>query len=113
MACILLDVQMPGVSGPQLQQRLLERGDAPPVIFITGRGDLSAGVDAMKLGAGDFLEKPVDGEVPLAAVRRRPPAPTPAAREKAIGVAERGEAQQPVRAAERRHLDFIIHYSLL
>jgi FixJ family two-component response regulator len=70
MACILLDVQMPGLSGPLLHQRLLERGSAPPVIFITGRSDVMAGVDAMKRGAADFLEKPVDGEVLLAAVRR-------------------------------------------
>jgi FixJ family two-component response regulator/signal transduction histidine kinase len=70
MACILLDVQMPGLSGPQLHQRLLERGCAPPIIFITGRSDVTAGVDAMKRGAADFLEKPVDGEVLLVAVRR-------------------------------------------
>jgi FixJ family two-component response regulator len=69
LACVLLDVQMPGLSGPQLHQRLLERGSAPPVIFITGRSDVPAGVEAMKRGAADFLEKPVDGEVLLAAVR--------------------------------------------
>ncbi|MDL9997518.1 response regulator [Variovorax sp. J22P240] len=70
VACILLDIQMPGVSGLQLQQRLLERGCSPSIIFLTGHGNVSAGVDAMKLGAADFLEKPVDGEVLLAAVRR-------------------------------------------
>ena len=70
LACVLLDVQMPGLSGPQLHQRLLERGSAPPVIFITGRSEVAAGIDAMKRGAADFLEKPVDGEVLLAAVRR-------------------------------------------
>jgi FixJ family two-component response regulator len=70
MACILLDMQMPGLSGPQLHQRLLDGGCAASVIFITGRGDVPAGVDAMKRGAADFLEKPVDGEVLLAAVRR-------------------------------------------
>ncbi|MDN8615029.1 ATP-binding protein [Variovorax ginsengisoli] len=69
-ACILLDVQMPGLFGPQLHRRLLEGGCAPPVIFITGRSDVAAGVDAMKRGAADFLEKPVDGEVLLAALRR-------------------------------------------
>lgn len=70
LACILMDVQMPGLSGPQLHQHLLELGCAPPVIFVTGRSDLTAGVDAMKRGAVDFLEKPVDGEVLLAAVGR-------------------------------------------
>ena len=70
VACMLLDVQMPGTSGPQLQQRLLERGCAPSIIFITGNGDVAEGVNAMKRGAADFLQKPVDGEVLLAAVRR-------------------------------------------
>jgi len=70
LACVLLDMQMRGLSGPQLHERLLERGCAPPVIFITGRSDVAAGVDAMKRGAADFLEKPVDGDVLLAAVRR-------------------------------------------
>jgi FixJ family two-component response regulator/signal transduction histidine kinase len=70
LACVLLDMQMPGLSGPQLHRRLLQHGSAPPVIFITGRSDVAAGIDAMKRGAADFLEKPVDGEVLLAAVRR-------------------------------------------
>ena len=67
---VLLDLQLPGLSGPQLQQRLLQRGCAPSVIFLTGHGDVSAGIDAMKLGAADFLEKPADAQVLLAAVRR-------------------------------------------
>lgn len=70
LVCVLLDVQMPGVSGLQLQQRLGKDGIAAPVIFITGHGDLRSGVDAMKHGAADFLQKPVDGEVLLSAVRR-------------------------------------------
>ncbi|MDM0015366.1 response regulator [Variovorax sp. J22P168] len=70
VACILLDIQMPGISGPQLHERLLERGSTPAVIFLTGRGNLSAGIDAMKHGAADFLEKPADSVVLLAAVRR-------------------------------------------
>ncbi|RZL86599.1 MAG: response regulator [Variovorax sp.] len=70
VACLLLDIRMPGLSGPELQQRLLEQGGAPPIVFLTGHGEVSAGVDAMKLGAADFLVKPVDGEVLFAAVRR-------------------------------------------
>jgi len=70
VACVLLDVRMPGLSGLQLQKRLSEQALAPPVIFITGHGDLMSGVDAMKRGAADFLQKPVDGEVLLAAVSR-------------------------------------------
>jgi len=69
VACLLVDMQMPGLSGPQLQQRLLERGCTPPIIFITGRSDLGAGIEVMKKGAADFLEKPVEADVLLAAVR--------------------------------------------
>jgi FixJ family two-component response regulator len=70
VACLLLDVQMPGMSGPELQQLLATRGPAPPIVFLTGRADVAAGVDAMKLGAVDFLAKPVDDAVLIGAVRR-------------------------------------------
>ncbi|SEL83837.1 response regulator transcription factor [Halomonas daqiaonensis] len=55
---ILLDVRMPGLSGLQVQQRLLERGDDTPVIFMTGHGDVPMAVSALKSGAFDFIEKP-------------------------------------------------------
>ena len=64
--CILLDVRMPGMSGMRLQEELMRRQIHLPVIFLTGYGELSTGVDAMKLGAVDFLTKPVDGEKLLA-----------------------------------------------
>ncbi|MDM0047092.1 response regulator [Variovorax dokdonensis] len=70
VACLVLDMRMPGISGPQLQQQLVENGISAPVIFVTGHGDVAAGIDAMKLGAVDFLEKPVDEAVLLAAVQR-------------------------------------------
>ncbi|MFD0882941.1 ATP-binding protein [Variovorax dokdonensis] len=70
VACLLLDMQMPGISGPQLQQRLAESGIAASVLFVTGHGDVAVGIDAMKRGAVDFLEKPVDDAVLLAAVQR-------------------------------------------
>ncbi|MDM0073728.1 response regulator [Variovorax sp. J2P1-59] len=70
VACILLDMRMPGLSGEALQQRLLEKGCAPPIIFVTGHGEVASGIGAMKLGASDFLEKPVDAEVLVAAVSR-------------------------------------------
>jgi FixJ family two-component response regulator len=68
VACVLLDVQMPGMSGPELQAELAARDHAPPVVFLTGHGDVAAGVDAMKRGAVDFLEKPVDRDRLLAVV---------------------------------------------
>ena len=56
--CVLLDVRMPGMSGPALQQELSVRGSILPVIFITGHGDVSMAVEAMQHGAFDFVEKP-------------------------------------------------------
>ncbi|MDM0024387.1 response regulator [Variovorax saccharolyticus] len=70
VACVLLDNRMPGLSGQALQARLLDKGSAPPIIFITGHGEVAAGIGAMKLGASDYLEKPVDADVLVAAVRR-------------------------------------------
>ena len=68
--CILLDINMPEVSGIELQSRLIEQGHDLPVVFLTGHGDVSNSVVAMKRGALDFLTKPVDEAVLLLAVRR-------------------------------------------
>ncbi|MBY5570790.1 response regulator transcription factor [Rhizobium leguminosarum] len=55
--CVLLDLQMPGQSGLQIQCRLRELAPLLPVVFLTGKGDIRASVEAMKAGAKDFLEK--------------------------------------------------------
>jgi FixJ family two-component response regulator len=68
--CIVLDISMPGFSGIQLQQELIEKNCALPVIFLTGRGDIPTSVHAMKHGAVDFLTKPVDDISLISAVRR-------------------------------------------
>jgi FixJ family two-component response regulator len=68
--CVLLDLQMPGKSGLELQQALFERGIGLPLIFISGRADVPAAVSAMKQGAVDFLSKPVDPQALLTAVER-------------------------------------------
>ena len=67
--CVLLDVRMPGMRGPELQRVMIERHIRLPVVFLTGHGDVGTSVDAMKLGAVDFLEKPVLSERLLAAIR--------------------------------------------
>lgn len=56
--CIVLDIRMPGLSGLEVQKQLAERGVEVPVIFITGHGDVPMAVEAMRLGAFDFVEKP-------------------------------------------------------
>ncbi|MBY5326693.1 response regulator transcription factor [Rhizobium leguminosarum] len=55
--CVLLDLQMPGQSGLQIQRRLCELAPQLPVVFLTGEGDIKTSVEAMKAGAKDFLEK--------------------------------------------------------
>src|SRR5262245_34219214 len=67
--CIISDVRMPGVSGIDLLRRLRELKFGVPVIVITGHGDVPLAVEAMKIGAVDFLEKPFDDEALLASVR--------------------------------------------
>ena len=67
---MLLDVRMPGPSGLDLQAALRERGIALPVIFLTGHGDVSTSVRAMKTGAVDFLTKPVERETLFEALHR-------------------------------------------
>ncbi len=60
IACLILDVRMPGMSGLQLQDELLARGSHLPVVFITGHGDVPMAVATMKKGAADFIEKPFE-----------------------------------------------------
>jgi FixJ family two-component response regulator len=58
LGCILLDVQIPGLSGPELQGRLAEVGSTLPIIFLTGHADTQTTVRTIKAGAEDFLTKP-------------------------------------------------------
>ena len=67
--CLLLDMTMPGLSGLDLQQALVARGEPPPIIFLTGHADIPDTVQAMKGGAVEFLTKPVEDARLLDAVR--------------------------------------------
>jgi len=89
--CLILDVRMPGSSGLDLQNHLTTTGDAPPIVFLTGHGDIPMSVKAMKAGAVDFLTKPVRDQTLLDAVSagiRR-------------DIARRGEAQIAKEYSER------------
>src|SRR5689334_14718147 len=66
--CVLLDVRMPEIDGLEVQAALKERGVLLPVVVMTGHGDINTAVEAMKLGAVDFIEKPFEKAVLLSAI---------------------------------------------
>lgn len=68
-ACLLLDVRLPGPSGLELQAALRRHNVEVPVIFLTGHANVASSVQAMKAGAVDFLEKPVEPDILFAAIR--------------------------------------------
>jgi len=94
--CILLDVQLPG----DLQAALLRKGVALPIIFLTGHADVPSTVRAMKAGAVDFLEKPVNRGTLLEALRRALEADT--ARRNALAAANRHQARLDLLTARER-----------
>jgi FixJ family two-component response regulator len=68
--CILLDVRIPGLSGPDLQARLIDLGSTLPIVFLTGHADIPTTVQTIKAGAQDVLTKPVSSDQLLGAVER-------------------------------------------
>src|SRR5260221_9209807 len=69
LGCLVLDVQLPGISGLDLQQELATKDIRIPIIFLTGHGDIPMSVQAVKAGALEFLTKPFDNEYLLETVR--------------------------------------------
>jgi FixJ family two-component response regulator len=67
--CLVLDLSMPGQTGLELQKMLADKAGAPPIIFVTGQGDIPSSVQAMRRGAVEFLTKPVDDGVLLDVIR--------------------------------------------
>lgn len=68
--CIVLDIRMPGMSGMDLQKELVSRGSELPIIFVTGHGDVPLAVEAMQLGAVDFVQKPYRDQELLDKIRK-------------------------------------------
>ena len=68
--CVIMDLRMPGLSGLEVQEKLRERHEAIPIIFVTGYGDVKAAVQAMKNGAANFLEKPFHHQELLDSVQK-------------------------------------------
>jgi len=100
-SCLVVDLRMPGLSGLDLQDLLLERGIELSLVFISGRADVQSGVQAMKGGAVDFLDKPVSDDALLAAVARG----LEQDRERRIRKAERAELQQRLDTLTPRERD--------
>jgi FixJ family two-component response regulator len=69
VGCLMLDLRLPGMSGLEIQARLAAMGAVPPVVFMTGHGDVASGIEAMKRGAVDFLSKPVEHDVLVGVLR--------------------------------------------
>ena len=66
--CLVLDLALPGLTGLELQRLLEQQASLLPIVFLTGRGDIAASVQAMKHGAADFLTKPIDDTALIAAI---------------------------------------------
>jgi FixJ family two-component response regulator len=69
VGCLILDIGLPGIDGMELQQRLNSQGTAPPIIFVTGHGEVPLATHALRAGALDFLPKPCDAPVLLDRIR--------------------------------------------
>ena len=100
-SCLVVDLKMPGLSGLDLQDLLLERDIELSLVFISGRADVQSGVRAMKGGAVDFLEKPVSDEALLVAVERG----LEQDRERRIQRAERAQLQERLGTLTPRERD--------
>jgi FixJ family two-component response regulator len=105
-ACLVLDLQLPDVGGLELQQQLTG-GDAPPIVFLTGHGDIPSTVRAMKAGAVEFLSKPVGDQDLLRAVESAIELDR-AARQKRSELAGLRERYALLTSREREVLPFVI-----
>ena len=105
-ACLVLDLELPGISGLELQQELAAT-DAPPIVFITGHGDIPSSVRAMKAGAIEFLSKPFSEQELLQAIDAAI-AVDRAARQKRSELAELERHYNLLTPREREVLPFVV-----
>jgi FixJ family two-component response regulator len=106
--CLLLDICLPRMSGLDMQRTLIDSGDGRPIVFLTGHGDIQTSVQAMRVGAVDFLTKPIDDARLFAAVDRALQRDLDARNERAIrGVIE--ERLGTLTRRERQVMDQVIH----
>jgi FixJ family two-component response regulator len=106
--CLVLDVQMPGLNGLELQRTLEEENVHLPIVFITGHGDIPMSVHAMKAGAADFLPKPFDDQNLLDAVRQAVAKDTQARRQRAdFSVLQ--ERVESLTTREREVLELVVN----
>jgi FixJ family two-component response regulator len=107
IGCVILDVCMPGMTGLELRDRMTSENISLPIVFLTGHGDVPMGVDAMKKGAVDFLQKPVNDDALLEAIGR-------AVEQHARALSQQQEvartqaALQQLTARERQVLEYVI-----
>ena len=105
--CVVTDIRMPEMSGMDLLRHLRDRASPLQVIVMTGHGDVPLAVEAMRLGAADFIEKPFDDEVMIAAVRSA----VARQQEARQDIAARGEIRRKIdslSARERQVLDGLV-----
>jgi FixJ family two-component response regulator len=105
-ACLVLDLELPGISGLELQKELAS-GDAPPIVFVTGHGDVPSSVSAMKAGAVEFLSKPF-GEAELLQAIHAAIALDTTARQKRMELAELQAHYNLLTPREREILAFVV-----
>ena len=105
--CLILDVRLPGISGPQLQEHLRTEAGLCPIIFISGHGTVPLAVQAMRLGALDFLQKPFDEALLLDRVAQAV-AQSAAAREQRQTQAGAADLLAQVSVREREVLELLV-----
>lgn len=105
--CVLVDLRLDGIDGLQLQAKLAERGIEMPVIFVTGHGDVGTTRDALKAGAYDFIEKPVDNDRLVELVRAAMAIDAAEAQRKAQAVAH-AERMQRLTQRERQVMEQVV-----